>query len=63
MAVDETPARLHFRRNESGQIAGFDLSIPLAENIEFAKLNERPFARSGEEIRTEEGLCSRDSGV
>ncbi len=39
MAIDETPARLHFRRNESGQIAGFDLSIPLAESIEFAKVN------------------------
>ena len=37
MAVDETPARLHFRRDASGQITGFDLSVPLAENIAFAK--------------------------
>lgn len=37
MAVDDTPARLHFIRSASGQVTGFNLSVPLAENIEFQR--------------------------
>lgn len=38
MAIDGTPARLQFLRSASGQISGFKLSVPLAENIGFERV-------------------------
>ena len=40
MAIDGTPAQLRFLRSASGQVTGFSLSVPLAENIGFERARD-----------------------